>query len=127
MGEEVQRGEGLEDSVVEKRAAIELGGKVKSPRCAQCPRVFSTGKALGGHMSSAHGPSKKSDSSPKNLKSKKNHESFQAGKFTCKCCGKSFSSEKGVHGHMRLHPERDRRAMKPPAESEIENPVDILE
>lgn len=138
MGEEVHREHALEDGgdlvrlneqmVVEKTAvvAIVLVEEAKGHSCTRCPRVFSTGRALGGHMSSVHGPLKKFDSSSKKLKSVKriaNQKNFEIGEFTCKYCGMGFTSVKAVHGHMKVHPGRNRRGTKPPTELVIENPV----
>lgn len=83
--------------------------------CKECNKGFASGKALGGHMSSAHVQANKDYSDRKlNPKTKRPFKSSGTGEITCKICGKGFRSEKSLFGHMRCHPERCYRGMEPP-------------
>ncbi|GER54735.1 tapetum-specific zinc finger protein 1 [Striga asiatica] len=85
-------------------------------QCKECEKIFSSGKALGGHMSSAHVQASK-DYSFKKLKSKitgsRAHLSSSEDN-ACPICGKLFHSQKSLYGHMRCHPDREWRGMEPP-------------
>ncbi|CAA0813177.1 C2H2 type zinc finger transcription factor family [Striga hermonthica] len=85
-------------------------------QCKECDKIFSSGKALGGHMSSAHVQASK-DYSFKKLKSKitgsRAHLSSSEDN-ACPICGKLFHSQKSLYGHMRCHPDREWRGMEPP-------------
>lgn len=109
--------------------------------CYLCGKEFSSGKALGGHMSSAHVQAnqrleeslkkKKNFTQEKSLKLMKRRfdaveieedddeeEGIRDGVFdkvVCELCGKNFPSNKSLFGHMRCHPDRDWRGMKPPS------------
>ncbi|RAL45926.1 hypothetical protein DM860_006080 [Cuscuta australis] len=111
--------------------------------CADCGKVFSSGKALGGHMSSAHVQAGRDYSYKKKKKtplrrgggggsaaafSDEDEEAAEDeedlalreyyrgidGKIRCNLCGKRFPSRKSLFGHMRCHPERGYRGMEPP-------------
>ncbi|XP_022899262.1 uncharacterized protein LOC111412559 [Olea europaea var. sylvestris] len=102
------------------------GPKVKDHCCVVCKRSFSSGKALGGHISSAHAQTNR-DFSLKKLKPKKKRRPKQlvgfgspsgyGGKNICKICGRGFLTNKSLFGHMRSHPDREWRGMEPPAEA----------
>ncbi|KAL2535956.1 uncharacterized protein Fot_17347 [Forsythia ovata] len=104
--------------------------QVKSHYCVVCKKRFSSGKALGGHMSSAHVQANR-DFSLKKLKYKMKRQqkkllgfpSGYGGINTCKICGKEFPTIKSLFGHMRCHPDRDWRGMEPPAEAAIDFPA----
>ncbi|CAI9785793.1 unnamed protein product [Fraxinus pennsylvanica] len=109
-----------------KKSVEEDGPKVKNHFCLECKKRFSSGKALGGHMSSAHVQANK-DFSLKKMKSKTKRRpkklvcsgspSGYGGKNICKICEKEFTTKKSLFGHMRSHPDREWRGMEPPAEA----------
>ncbi|XP_022877256.1 uncharacterized protein LOC111395478 [Olea europaea var. sylvestris] len=105
--------------------------------CRFCNKVFSSGKALGGHMR-IHVQANKDLAFKKKLKAyqsvkfkkqkylpededrvidfvkkKKHYEGYNKNQ-TCIICRKHFPSEKSLFGHMRCHPERDWRGIHPP-------------
>ncbi|KAK4375565.1 hypothetical protein RND71_006242 [Anisodus tanguticus] len=104
--------------------------------CSECGKEFSSGKALGGHMSSAHVQANQrleeswkkknftQENSSKLVKRSRildEEEEEEKGffnnnehKIICDLCGKNFPSKKSLFGHMRCHPDRDWRGMKPP-------------
>lgn len=110
---------------ITKKAAEEASAsaedQVKSHYCKECNKSFSSGKALGGHMSSAHVQANK-DYSGKKLSSGKRKlpaaSNSGSPEINCGLCGRVFQSHKSLFGHMRCHPERDWRGMDPP-ESKI--------
>ncbi|KAI5673467.1 hypothetical protein M9H77_13831 [Catharanthus roseus] len=102
----------------------------KEHYCADCDKSFSSGKALGGHMSSAHVQAGK-DYQSKKMRMKKlkkrggsDLDEFKAAVdadaggetkvIICDICDKVFRSRKSLYGHMRCHPERVYRGMHPP-------------
>ncbi|XP_051142801.1 zinc finger protein ZAT9-like [Andrographis paniculata] len=92
----------------------EVAGEPKMHNCPHCDRSFTTGKALGGHTSSAHVKSDK-NYVRKKLKPKNGRDSettAPATEFVCNECDRSFPSLKSLHGHMRSHPKRDDRGLK---------------
>ncbi|PHT62994.1 hypothetical protein T459_33162 [Capsicum annuum] len=134
-----------EDENKVREEKIDFFAKLKKEHiCCECGKEFSSGKALGGHMSSAHVQAnqrleelrkwKKNFSQEKSSKLMKrfddndddededdfgdgvfdNHEMM---KIICDLCGKDFPSKKSLFGHMRCHPDRDWRGMKPPSGS----------
>ncbi|XP_009790343.1 uncharacterized protein [Nicotiana sylvestris] len=123
------------EEVVEKEEEKEINGgqeeeilKKKDHICSECGKQFSSGKALGGHMSSAHVQANNREESWKNKQLKVNNygqsskrsrilleeEEDGVKKIICDLCGKNFPSKKSLFGHMRCHPDRDWRGMKPP-------------
>ena len=97
--------------------------------CPVCSKGFTSGKALGGHirihMSKSGSRHKKiSKHQPKsNAKSKKNNSNMASiddqnqennEKVSCCICNKDFKSMKSLFGHMRNHPERNWRGIRPP-------------
>lgn len=77
--------------------------------CKICHRSFSSGRALGGHMSSGHvqAEARRSEMSDRKLKSKTRRNGGDSGDHECKICGKEFQWEKSLHRHIRSHhPER---------------------
>lgn len=108
----------------EAATAAAVGEEVKSHYCKECNKSFSSGKALGGHMSSAHVQANKDYSSKTKLSSskRKSPASYSGSpNNTCDLCGKKFHSKKSLFGHMRCHPERDWRGMEPPPEPRIDS------
>ncbi|KAK6138272.1 hypothetical protein DH2020_027963 [Rehmannia glutinosa] len=109
----------------EETAPPPPAGEIKTHYCKECDKYFSSGKALGGHMSSAHVQANK-DYSYKKLKSgmtmgAKYFSGSCSGSGSgledsnaCVICGKRFPSQKSLYGHMRCHPDRDYRGMEPP-------------
>ncbi|CAA2997323.1 uncharacterized protein LOC111412558 [Olea europaea var. sylvestris] len=105
---------------------MEDGPKVKDHFRLEFKKRFSSGKALGGHMSSAHVQGNK-DFSLKKLKSKKKRQpkqlvglGFPSGygeKNICKICYREFLTKKSLFEHVRSHPDREWRGMKPPDEA----------
>ncbi|CAI9781330.1 unnamed protein product [Fraxinus pennsylvanica] len=107
------------------------GSKAMDHCCVECKKRFSSGKALGGHISMAHVQAKR-DLSPKKLKSKtkrlkkpvgSSSPSDYGGKNICKICWKDFPTKRSLFGHMKCHPDRAWRGMEPPAEA----PMNFLE
>ncbi|KAG6417752.1 hypothetical protein SASPL_119945 [Salvia splendens] len=100
---------------IPKKAEEEEG--VPSHYCKECDRSFSSGKALGGHMSSAHVQANKEYSMRKAMSFNSKSKSSSPGSPCCSCgiCGRVFQSQKSLFGHMRCHPERDWRGMEPPS------------
>ncbi|PIN06126.1 hypothetical protein CDL12_21320 [Handroanthus impetiginosus] len=99
--------------------------KKENHYCKECRKSFNSGKALGGHLSTAHVQSKKDYSFVKlNFNGKRGHNSLgsPAGKY-CVICGREFPSRKALFGHMRSHPERQWRGMDPPP-AELESSDD---
>ncbi|XP_019199058.1 PREDICTED: uncharacterized protein LOC109192806 [Ipomoea nil] len=107
--------------------------------CVECNKRFSSGKALGGHMSSAHvqanrdysyrkkkqvvrgGTSGKgSDEDGGGTEEEESEEGRREyyrdkdGQIRCPHCCKKFPSRKSLFGHMRCHPDRYWRGMEPP-------------
>ncbi|KAL1558311.1 zinc finger protein ZAT1-like [Salvia divinorum] len=98
----------------QKKAAAEEEG-VPSHYCRECNRSFSSGKALGGHMSSAHVQANKDYSMRKAASSSsKSKSSPGSPSAVCRLCDRAFQSQKSLFGHMRCHPDRDWRGMEPP-------------
>ncbi|KAG8386566.1 hypothetical protein BUALT_Bualt03G0161700 [Buddleja alternifolia] len=99
--------------------------------CNFCNKVFSSGKALGGHMrihvqrkDVLNFNKKPKVHQPINFKKLQNHppqiidfvkkKKKTTMKPTCMICGKDFPSMKSLFGHMRCHPERVWRGINPP-------------
>ncbi|GER54737.1 zinc finger family protein [Striga asiatica] len=82
----------------------------KRHQCKECDKSFSSGKALGGHMSSAHVQASKDYSL-------KTGSSSPGPGPECPICGKQFLNQKSLYGHMRCHPDREWRGMEPPPTS----------
>lgn len=87
--------------------------EAKRHYCRQCDRSFSSGKALGGHMSSAHVQGNK-EFSGKKLKTNNHKGGDSSSPYTCSECRKVFPTEKSLCGHMRSHPGREWRGIHPP-------------
>ncbi|XP_031112235.1 uncharacterized protein LOC116016216 [Ipomoea triloba] len=121
-----------------------VAGEEESPEkkdhvCVECNKRFSSGKALGGHMSSAHvqanrdysykkkkqvvrggagGSSKGSDEDggeeEDEEEGRREYYRGKDGEIRCPHCFKKFPSRKSLFGHMRCHPDRYWRGMEPP-------------
>ncbi|KAL8029474.1 hypothetical protein ABFS82_14G224100 [Erythranthe guttata] len=112
----------VEDQVkTESPAAAAADEETRSRCCRECGRIFSSGKALGGHMSSAHVQANKDLSAAKKLKNKHSDGCSSssspppaAARHPCGLCNRSFRSQKSLFGHMRCHPDRLWRGMAPP-------------
>ncbi|CAA0813179.1 C2H2 type zinc finger transcription factor family [Striga hermonthica] len=94
-------------------------------QCKECEKSFNSGKALGGHMSSAHVQASK-DYSFNKLNSKITGSSSPGPGPECPICGKRFHSQKSLYGHMRCHPDREWRGMEPPPTTSPDDFADTL-
>ncbi|KAK4386859.1 Zinc finger protein ZAT2 [Sesamum angolense] len=102
--------------------------------CRVCHKVFSSAKALGGHMRIHVDEVKNKDLivSKNSTALRARHHSFKLKKQnpredchknmvgvikkpSCMICGREFPSMKSLFGHMRCHPERDWRGIRPPS------------
>ncbi|CAI9099307.1 OLC1v1036102C1 [Oldenlandia corymbosa var. corymbosa] len=97
--------------------------------CKECNKGFSCGKALGGHMSSAHVQAKAHLRKLKIRQSEKFIKGYdgllgsafhgdqeeEEERYVCKLCGKEFPGSRSLYGHMRCHPDRNWRGMEPPS------------
>ncbi|KAL0328613.1 UNVERIFIED_CONTAM: Zinc finger protein ZAT2 [Sesamum calycinum] len=110
-------------------------GKIVVKRdCRVCHKVFSSAKALGGHMRIHVDEVKNKDLivSKNSTALRARHHSFKLKKQnpredchknmvgvikkpSCMICGREFPSMKSLFGHMRCHPERDWRGIRPPS------------
>ncbi|KAI4305870.1 hypothetical protein L6164_029205 [Bauhinia variegata] len=135
----VRRAEKLKGSLADEGT---VGNPASTIRiCDFCGKTFNNGKALGGHRrhhlqaqrkeATAAQSRKKVKIRLPNLKNYKNSSSFNyvdednnffkvevlmsnRGKTTCDLCNKDFPSMKSYYGHMRTHPEKDRRGLRSP-------------
>ncbi|XP_048425269.1 protein PFC0760c [Pyrus x bretschneideri] len=85
--------------------------------CEQCGKRFQNGKALGGHRKVHLNQSLLPQKNKALFKQKKKHGSSKGGsssEVSCYVCKKDFPSIKSLHGHMRLHRERDWKGVRPP-------------
>ncbi|XP_021905973.1 zinc finger protein ZAT9 [Carica papaya] len=107
-----------------------LSSNNQSRVCQDCGRVFSSGKAFGGHKR-IHVQAAKKSQKLMNLVVNKNdlpnldRQLVLAGskdhkkngveeEVSCAICGKAFVSMKALFGHMRFHPDRGWRGVHPP-------------
>ncbi|KAJ9172324.1 hypothetical protein P3X46_015573 [Hevea brasiliensis] len=100
--------------------------------CEYCGKTFSSGKAWGGHkrhhlklMKNNNG---KETQEASNIEMKKHKHggsnrcntikagdvTISGGKPICCLCGKTFLSTNSLFGHMRYHPDRDWKGIRPP-------------
>ncbi|XP_057782184.1 zinc finger protein ZAT4-like [Salvia miltiorrhiza] len=100
--------------------------EARSHYCKECNKSFNSGKALGGHMSSAHVQANnlKKQMSASNSKRKSPSSSSSATAAACGICARVFQSRKSLFGHMRCHPDRLWRGMEPPPEMKINSSED---
>lgn len=109
--------------------------------CAECNKRFSSGKALGGHMSSAHvqanrdysykrkqlrlaGKGSDDDGGTEEEEEEEGRREYyrgEDGEIRCPHCSKNFPSRKSLFGHMRCHPDRYWRGMEPPSPVQTTN------
>ncbi|KAM1342100.1 hypothetical protein ACFX2F_006473 [Malus domestica] len=86
--------------------------------CEQCGKIFQNGKALGGHRKVHFNQSLLPKKNKALFKPKKKHVASNEGggssEVSCYVCKKDFPSIKSLHGHMRLHRERDWKGVRPP-------------
>ncbi|XP_038991932.1 uncharacterized protein LOC120115246 [Hibiscus syriacus] len=92
--------------------------------CPFCSKEFTSGKALGGHIrihtkgnnnNGRHRRISKLCSNPKRRISPKHSGDQEDDKIvSCCVCNKVFKSMKSLFGHMRNHPERSWRGIRPP-------------
>lgn len=123
MGEENHGVHVLEEDGVSKKGGLSklqvsntAAQEVKTHACRECNKVFSSGKALGGHMSIVHSRCKKNSSSKKRIKNE------QSAEFKCRWCDMGFPSKKAVDGHMKVHSDRNLTRVTAPTKSKV--PVD---
>ncbi|KAG4969861.1 hypothetical protein JHK85_036282 [Glycine max] len=102
--------------------------------CNICGKVFSSGKALGGHRRShfqkhqkkvkvrfTNHSSKAGDSSNINRANNCDYDADDDGKRICCICKKEFPTKNALFGHMRSHPERSWKGVSPPTRSPNKN------
>lgn len=91
--------------------------------CEFCPKVFSSGKALGGHKR-IHSQAKRE---PRKNNGKRKQSTVIAGSSlqvmaknerepitTCPICKSEFLSEKAMSGHLKVHKDRPWKGLQPP-------------
>lgn len=90
-----------------------------SYQCELCPKEFGSRKALYGHMRIHNAREKSTVKKGKAAESVRDESSpeDENQRAVCEICWKVFRSLKSLHGHMRSHPEREWRGMRPPASS----------
>ncbi|KFK32444.1 hypothetical protein AALP_AA6G242600 [Arabis alpina] len=100
--------------------------------CVICNKQFNSGKAYGGHVrihsneyGNKHGKTKKLKMKMKMKKKakrslvKRETDLVRAdveGKIRCCLCGKQFQTMHSLFGHMRRHPDRSWKGIRPPPE-----------
>ncbi|KAK6287099.1 hypothetical protein POUND7_013278 [Theobroma cacao] len=97
----------------EKNVSNGAEGPVRS--CPYCGKKFSPGQALGGHIR-MHEKPKAYKSVPKVLSTVTDKK--EKGDNTCFICKERFPSIMSLCGHMRNHPERDWKGIRPPNSDE---------
>ncbi|CAA7018390.1 unnamed protein product [Microthlaspi erraticum] len=103
--------------------------------CVICAKQFSSGKAYGGHVrihSSEYNTKGKTKKMKMKMKKKRKiglvikekeketdlMKSDLEGKIRCCLCGKEFQTMHSLFGHMRRHPDRSWKGIRPPPPSE---------
>ncbi|KAH6765962.1 hypothetical protein C2S52_016945 [Perilla frutescens var. hirtella] len=90
--------------------------------CPTCGKIFSNGQGLGGHKR-VHMEKRRNKRDHQTMAAEAEAEAPPAPAdqemgektpFSCPVCQQCFRSEKSLHGHMRKHPNRGWRGMKPP-------------
>ncbi|KAK1384808.1 hypothetical protein POM88_022545 [Heracleum sosnowskyi] len=83
--------------------------------CPKCNKEFESGKALAGHMRIHSQAAVRKQASYKiHPRSDSENSSMSDKILPCNHCTKIFPSLKSLFGHMRCHPERDGRGIRPP-------------
>ncbi|KAK8604969.1 hypothetical protein V6N13_082431 [Hibiscus sabdariffa] len=91
--------------------------------CPVCSKAFTSGKALGGHIRihmNNNGRHRRISKPKRRISTKHADEAVNDEEddevVSCCVCNKEFKSMKSLFGHMRNHPERSWRGIRPPSD-----------